>query len=309
MGSADRFIAAAAGSGGGGGAAGAGGAASMSMDDISPRRGGGGAGATAAATASTLSGRLNDLPDTIESNSVASGGLGSIASTTSAAQLAADQLAIEEALTRLETENADLTDILAAMRRFPRCVRLQEMGCEKLWIQSWDDENSSAIGRVGGIPTIIDAMRTHAESSHLQQCGCEALQNLALNDYNREVIAEQGGIIAVIDAMGRHWDVAGVQQCGCTALANIAGGDEGGDNRVAVGDCGGLHAILKAVQSFPEDETVLRSAYQALRSLGYNPTQELERAQQEQDLADDEGDGGEAEVVGDEDMSEEGDGE
>lgn len=67
---------------------------------------------------------------------------------------------------------------------------------------------------------------------------------------------------------------------GCTALANIAGGEEGGDNRV---DCGGLHAILKAVQSFPHDETVLRSAYQALRSLGYNPTQELERAQQLQE--------------------------
>ena len=70
---------------------------------------------------------------------------------------------------------------------------------------------------------------------------------------------------------------------GCTALANIAGGEAGGDNRVAVADCGGLHAILKAVQTFPQDETVLRSAYQALRSLGYNPTQELERAQQLQE--------------------------
>lgn len=132
--------------------------------------------------------------------------------------MAADQVAIEEAIARFETENADLCDILAAMRRFRRSVRVQELGCEKLWIQSWDDENSSAIGRVGGIPTIIDSMRTHAGSAHLQQCGCEALQNLALNDYNREVIAEQGGIIAVIDAMGRHWDVAGVQQCESAAL-------------------------------------------------------------------------------------------
>ena len=160
--------------------------------------------------------RLSDLPDTIESASVASNP--SIASTTSAAQLAADQVAIEDAIARFETENADLCDILATMRRFPRSVRVQELGCEKLWIQSWDDENSSAIGRVGGIPTIIDSMRTHAGSAHFQQCGCEALQNLALNDYNREVIAEQGGIIAVIDAMGRHWDVAGVQQCESTAF-------------------------------------------------------------------------------------------
>ena len=162
--------------------------------------------------------RASDLPDTIESASVASNPSIADASTTSAAQLAADQVAIEEAIARFETENADLCDILAAMRRFRRSVRVQELGCEKLWIQSWDDENSSAIGRVGGIPTIIDSMRTHAGSAHLQQCGCEALQNLALNDYNREVIAEQGGIIAVIDAMGRHWDVAGVQQCESAAL-------------------------------------------------------------------------------------------
>ena len=174
---------------------------------------------------------LSDVPDTIESGSVASdgrsgasytgrgslglggggGGAGmsgnlSVASTTSAAAMAAEQLAIEDALTRFETEDVDLLDILSSMRRFPRSVRVQELGCEKLWIQSWEDENSSAIGRVGGIPTIIDSMRTHANSAHLQQCGCEALQNLALNDYNR----------------------------------------------VAVADCGGLHAILKAVQCFRE---------------------------------------------------------
>lgn len=86
---------------------------------------------------------------------------------------------------------------------------------------------------------------------------------------------------------------------GCTALANIAGGETGGDNRVAVTDCGGLHAILKAVQTFPQDETVLRSAYQALRSLGYNPTQELERAQQSQE---------QEQSADEDDMSEGGDG-
>ena len=88
---------------------------------------------------------------------------------------------------------------------------------------------------------------------------------------------------------------------GCTALANIAGGEAGADNRVAVADCGGLNAILKAVQTFPHDETVLRSAYQALRGLGYNPTQELERAQELQEQGDSVDDN-------DDDMSESGGG-
>ena len=237
--------------------------------------------------------RLSDHPDSLEGTSVTSATSASLASATSAAQLAAEQVGIEDALSRIEAESADLCDVLASMRRFPRSTAVQEMGCEKVWIRSWDDGNSAAVGRVGGISTVVAAMRGHPDAAHLQQCGCEALQNLALDAYNRGVIAEQGGIDAVLDAMARHGEIAGVQQGGCKALANISGGGGGGEengseyhenqNRVAVAECGGLHAILRAVRAFPEDEEVLRGAYQALRSLGYNPTAELERAQQEEE--------------------------
>lgn len=234
-------------------------------------------------------------PDNVESSSVVTAATDSVTSrtataaasvSTSAAESAQD---VENALAALDSETYDLCDIISTMRGFPNHVAVQELGCERLWIQSWDDETSSAIGRVGGIPTILDAMRGHIHSPHLQQCGCEALRNLALNEFNREVISEQGGIVVIVDAMRRHWDVSGVQQCGCTAVANIAG--DSVDNKVAIVECGGVHAILKSVETFPEDEAVLRSAYQALRVLGYNPTAAVQDAMRQQGGNGDDGTG------------------
>eukprot|EP00957_Ditylum_brightwellii_P040021 3028815-Ditylum_brightwellii.AAC.1 len=88
------------------------------------------------------------------------------------------------------------------MRNFPSDSSIQEWGCKQLWIQSWDDETSCAIGRVGGISSVVDTMLCHRENTKLQQYACEALQNLAVcNDYNRDVIVDHGGITAIADAM------------------------------------------------------------------------------------------------------------
>jgi hypothetical protein len=41
--------------------------------------------------------------------------------------------------------------------------------------------------------------------------------------------------------------------------------------KIGVAECGGILAVMKAVESHPENDLVLRAAYQALRMLGYNP--------------------------------------
>ena len=189
---------------------------------------------------------------------------------------------VEEALLQFDNEACDLLDILTSMRRFPNERRIQERGCEKLWIQSWDDENSSAIGRVGGIHILLNAMGNFAQSQRLQQSGCEALQNLALNDFNRDAIVENGGIRVIVNAMTTHRDVVGVQQCGCTALANLAASSE---NHLDIANAGGLHAIMNAAQSNQDEESVLRAAYQALRAMGYDPNRHGPGAQQAQQQA------------------------
>jgi len=187
---------------------------------------------------------------------------------------------VEETLQTMQDESCDLLEILTAMRRFSNERRIQEKGLEKLWIQSWDDDNSIAIGRVGGIGTILHAMNAYTNVPKLQQYGCEALQNLALNDYNRDFMAENGGIVSVVKAMDTHRDVVGVQKAGCTALANLAASR---DHHMDIANAGGLYAIVHAAQTYSDEEDVLRAAYQALRAMGYDPQRHGAQAQQQRE--------------------------
>jgi len=69
--------------------------------------------------------------------------------------------------------------------------------------------------------------------------------------------------------MRHHLDNAEIQRSGCTTLASVAEG--GMDCKITVAECGGILAVMKAVEIHPDNDTVLRAAYQALRMLGYNP--------------------------------------
>eukprot|EP00542_Grammatophora_oceanica_P020640 CAMPEP_0194047646 /NCGR_PEP_ID=MMETSP0009_2-20130614/25090_1 /TAXON_ID=210454 /ORGANISM="Grammatophora oceanica, Strain CCMP 410" /LENGTH=419 /DNA_ID=CAMNT_0038693315 /DNA_START=471 /DNA_END=1730 /DNA_ORIENTATION=- len=240
------------------------------VDNISHHTSGSGSGSGG----HTTSGNYNAFRSTRSINTVSSHG-GSVQSGTaqpdqveSSVVSTVSNTAADEALSLFDNESCDLLDILTAMRRFPNERRIQEKGCEKLWIQSWDDENSSAIGRVGGISILLNAMANFPTSQRLQQSGCEALQNLALNDFNRDAIVENGGIRVIVNAMNNHQGVVGVQQCGCTALANLA---VSRDNHLDIANAGGLHAIMNSAQNNQEEESVLRAAYQALRAMGYDP--------------------------------------
>jgi hypothetical protein len=181
---------------------------------------------------------------------------------------------VQSALTLLQGYTFDIVDIISAMKQFSHDRVVQERGCERLWVLSWEDENSAAIGRVGGIPVILDAMARFPMNAHLQQCACECLQNLAhVNDYNRREICDWNGVQLIVQAMMRHMDCAGIQQCGCTALASIAAGSQ--DLIREIMGSGGFHAILIAAQHFADEESVLRAAYDGLTAMGYDPAGRL----------------------------------
>lgn len=180
---------------------------------------------------------------------------------------------VKEALKLLQGMTFDIVDIIAAMKRASHDRVVQERGCERLWVLSWEDENSAAIGRVGGIPVILEAMGRFPMNAHLQQCACECLQNLAhVNDYNRREISELQGINMIVQAMIRHMDCAGIQQCGCTALASISA--TRGLVSVILAS-GGFHAVLIAARRFASDQSVLRAAYDCLQAMNYDPAGRL----------------------------------
>jgi hypothetical protein len=181
---------------------------------------------------------------------------------------------VQHSLAVLACQTADIVDILSAMKRVPHDMVVQEKGCQRLWILSWEEENAFAIGRVGGITLVLDAMARFPTNAHLQQCGCESLQNLALNNYNRREICDLGGVVLIVQAMMRHVDVAGIQQCGCTALASIATCK---DHHKDITRVGGFHAIVLAARNFADEESVLRAAYDAVYALGFDPSGRLPR--------------------------------
>jgi hypothetical protein len=86
---------------------------------------------------------------------------------------------------------------------------------------------------------------------------------------NRQILLNQGGIAILVETMQRHAEDAQIQRSGCTALASVAEG--GMEYKIGVAESGGILAVMKAVESHPENDLVLRSAYQALRMLGYSP--------------------------------------
>jgi hypothetical protein len=163
-------------------------------------------------------------------------------------------------------ERADVCEVLHVMKCLPHIGALQALGCEKLWILSWDDENATAIGSIGGISLIVQAMVRFPLNDRLQQCACEALQNLAAHEANRSKIAESGGIFMIVQAMVRHSRSAEIQQCACTALASLAH-----NYPHEICHVGGLHAVVVAARHFNQKPGVVRAAYEAVQSMGISP--------------------------------------
>ncbi len=168
-----------------------------------------------------------------------------------------------------EEPNLDYETCLQAMKQFPSHALIQEQGCTTLWKQSNNAEACLGIGNVGGIPLILDAMRGHPQQSNLQHAACETLRNLCIAPNNRSMLLQSNGVPVLVEMMRQHVDNSAVQKSGCTTLASVAEG--GMEYKIAVAECGGILAVMKAVEMNPDNDDVLRAAYQALRMLGYNP--------------------------------------
>jgi len=199
-------------------------------------------------------------------------------------------------------EDPDICTILSAMRLHPHSHTLQISSLHMLYILSYESENASAIGRVGGIPTILDVLRstntnvvldtneegmmtTTTRNSHnntndylnVAIYGIGTLQNLAaVTEYNRDAIVEHGGLPLIIATMSTFLSNSEIQRSSCTALANIS--KTSLEYKIAIRELGGMNSIMKAVEVHSECEFVLRAAYRGLRKLGMPRLSGLGRA-------------------------------
>lgn len=115
-------------------------------------------------------------------------------------------------------DSSEVLNIIHAMEKVALDEQSQEVGCEALWIHSWDDEASSIIGRFGGVNRIISAMINFPNNTHIQLCAFGALENLASNSWNRALIVGAGGALLVAQAMMRHDNNTSLSVYGFRAL-------------------------------------------------------------------------------------------
>jgi len=178
----------------------------------------------------------------------------------------------EKTLMYLESGSGDICDIIVAMRRFPFSLAIQRVACEKLYAHCFDQEHASAIGLVGGIRTIIDAMEHHPDDVALQRGCAGVIKHLATaSPYNLKMLDRMGTVAIVVSTMERHPQNAPLLESCCWAMESMAR-TQMPELKMRVAKGGGIQAAMKAVETFPNNESLLRAAFHCLRQLGYNPS-------------------------------------
>lgn len=175
-----------------------------------------------------------------------------------------------KALDVIDSWDSTILDILVAMNTVPDDALVQQRGCERIWILSWEEENADSIGRAGGIFVILRAMSRFRSHATLQHAACESLQNLASNDFNVQEICDQSGVDLVVSAMTFHSSNAAILKSGCSTLAAMASSTASATlARSVIERAGGVAAILTALWNLPRDAMVVHAAHDALSALGY----------------------------------------
>lgn len=178
----------------------------------------------------------------------------------------------EKTLVYLESGSGDICDIIVAMRRFPFNLAIQRVSCEKLYAHCFDQEHAHAIGLVGGIRTIIDAMEHHPEDVALQRGCAGVIKHLSgASTYNLEMLDRMGAVAIIVSTMDRHSQNAPLLESCCWAMESMSQSTNA-ELKMRIAKVGGIHAAMKSVETFPNNESLLRAAFHCLRQLGYNPS-------------------------------------
>ncbi len=194
----------------------------------------------------------------------------------------AEQAFIEKTRVYLESGSGDICDIVVAMRRFPFSLSIQRVACEKLYVHCFERDHVLAIGMVGGIRTIIDAMEHHANDVQLQRTCASMIKHLACaGPYNLDMLDRMGAVGIIVTTMERHSQNALLLEACCWAIEGMAG-VHSPEFKMRVARNGGIHACMKAVETFPDNDALLRAAFHCLRQLGYNPSSSGNQQNQQQ---------------------------
>jgi hypothetical protein len=98
--------------------------------------------------------------------------------------------------------------ILATMKKYPDCERLQCFGCYVIGRLVFSMKcNAERVEKsAGGIAVVIAAMKAYPNKKELQKFGCIALSNMSVWEEYRPLIAEAGGLSAISSVIEKYRD-------------------------------------------------------------------------------------------------------
>lgn len=177
---------------------------------------------------------------------------------------------LSAALDILNAPSAEILDFLAVLRALPYEPDIQRMACERLWVESFEDDEALRLAQEGGIALVTTAMARFPHDVRLQHCAAEVLQNIAAleDEWYAHELCERGAVELLIGAMKNHNKHYSLQLCGCTTMASLA--EVSVAHQDYIRRVGGVEAIRQAQWFHGTHPAVVEGARQALEALGCN---------------------------------------
>lgn len=162
--------------------------------------------------------------------------------------------------------------ILAAMNKFIKISRVQELGCACLSLSSLiHPKNQQKIASLFGIEAIIRSMQDYHQVYEVQEKACAAISSISPG--NKEIqdkICELSGIETIIQTMTKYKHDPNIMQCTCWALSGICTKNAANSHRVS--KLGGIEIIVEHLKYFKYAKEVCECILMILADLTeHNP--------------------------------------
>eukprot|EP00747_Dinoflagellata_sp_TGD_P138284 gnl/TRDRNA2_/TRDRNA2_175767_c0_seq1.p1 gnl/TRDRNA2_/TRDRNA2_175767_c0~~gnl/TRDRNA2_/TRDRNA2_175767_c0_seq1.p1 ORF type:complete len:457 (-),score=93.63 gnl/TRDRNA2_/TRDRNA2_175767_c0_seq1:166-1536(-) len=120
-----------------------------------------------------------------------------------------------------------------------------------------------------GIEIVLQAMDRYVESTVVQDNSGWVISQLSAQPENVRRVVLSKGIRTTVSSMEAHISNPAVQEYGAIIFQNLAMDNR--ENKVSIGQVGGIQACIKAMKTHPDVATLQEKAAGALRVLAANP--------------------------------------
>ena len=160
-----------------------------------------------------------------------------------------------------------IESLLRGMKEHNGHLGIQINGCKALSHLSTHDEARHRICEQGGINLIVSTLETHGDDTRLIECGCSALLNMtSMTSDVPDWLIEQSGIVErTIDLLLTYQKSLCIERDCIGILQNISRNRS--KVKAAIGDLGGIDAVLQAFSLYLDSPVVIERAFATLWSL------------------------------------------